>query len=199
VSKVQILIDGNVVGNATLGFSRADVASARSNPAYLHAGWTFTYPASGLSLGSHTVSAVAYNSVGLSATLKTLTITVAATGGLIPPLGWVDQAVDAVTLSTTIARSDNLFVSGWAADPQDGAPVTSVKVLIDGREVGSAVLGKPRSDVAAAYSKPAYLNSGWSFTYAASNLSTGTHTVTAVAYDSLGLSNNFETKTITVQ
>jgi hypothetical protein len=199
VTEVQILIDGNPAGNATLGISRADVASARGNSAYLNSGWTFTYPASGLSLGTHTIAAVAHDSLGLSTTLRTLAITVATTTAVLPPVGWVDQAVDAATLSTTVAQSDNLLVSGWAADPQDGAPVTIVRILIDGQVAGSATLGQARHDVAAAYNKPAYLNSGWSFTYAASSLSVGTHTVTATAYDSLGLSKSFGTKIITVQ
>jgi hypothetical protein len=198
VSSVTILIDGNQVGTATLGGSRPDVATHFNLPGYQNSGWSFRYAASGLSFGTHTVSAVVYDSLGLSATLQTLPITVAATSTG-PPFGSLDRAVDATTGSTTIAQSDNLLVSGWAADPHDGAPVSSVTILIDGNQVGTATLGGSRPDVAAHLNLPGYQNSGWSFTYPASGLSLGTHTVTAMAHDSLSLSRTLQTVTITVQ
>jgi hypothetical protein len=107
--------------------------------------------------------------------------------------------VDATTKSTTVGQADQLLVSGWAVDPQDGAPVSSVMILIDGTPRDDAALGQARPDVAAAFSYPAYLNSGWSFTYPASGLSIGSHTVSAVAYDKLGLSTTIGTLTINVQ
>jgi hypothetical protein len=51
--------------------------------------------------------------------------------------------------------------------------------------------------VAKASNNSAYLNSGWSFTYPAAGLSAGTHALTAVVTDSLGLTTNL-THTITV-
>jgi hypothetical protein len=187
---VQILIDGNVAGNATLGSARPDVAKAYNNSAYLNSGWTFAMAASRLSTGSHTITAVAYDSLNVSTTLKgTKTITVAANTSY-PPFGRLEQAV---------AQSGNLQVAGWAADAQDGAPVGNyVQILIDGNVVGNATLGRVRPDVQAAYNNPAYLNSGWTFSMAASRLSTGSHTVTAVAYDSLNVSTTLGSKTITV-
>jgi sugar lactone lactonase YvrE len=118
-------------------------------------------------------------------------------GGL--PFGNLDSAVDAITHSTTVALARNLLVGGWAADPQDGAPVRQVQILIDGTVVGNATLGLPRHDVAAAYNNPAYLNSGWTFGYAALGLSLGTHTVTVIATDSLSRAATMNSKTITVQ
>jgi hypothetical protein len=197
VSTVTVQIDGTAVGNATLGYPRSDVATAYNNPAYLHSGWSFTYSAASLSIGTHTVTAVAYDSLGYSKQFSAIkTITVSAGG---PPFGWIDSAIDATTGTTTVSQADNLNVSGWAADVVQGAPVSTVTVQIDGTAVGNATLGYARPDVAAAYNKPAYLDSGWSFTYSAAGLSIGTHTVTAVAYDSLGYSKQFSiTKTITV-
>jgi hypothetical protein len=92
-----------------------------------------------------------------------------------------------------------LQVYGWAADPQDAAPVSSVAVLIDGAFAGNATLGISRWDVSAAFKNSAYLKSGWTFTYSASGLSAGTHTVSALAYNSLNLSTKLTTTTITVQ
>ncbi len=197
LSQVQILIDGTVAGNATLSLPRPDIAALYNNPAYLNSGWTFTQAASGLSLGTHTVTAIAHDSLSLSTTIGTKTITVAATSQG-PPFGSLDRAIDARTRVTTVAQSDGLLVSGWAVDPQDGAPVSQVQILIDGTPAGTATLGQPRSDVAATYNNPAYLNSGWTFTQAASGLSLGTHTVTAIATDSLSLSTTLGTKQVIV-
>jgi hypothetical protein len=197
LSQVQILIDGNVAGNATLSLPRPDIAALYSNPAYRNSGWTFTQAASGLSLGAHTVTAIAYDSLSLSTTIGTKTIMVAATSQG-PPFGWIDSAVDAKTRVTTVAQADGLLVSGWAVDPQDGAPVSQVQILIDGTPAGAATLGQPRPDVAATYNNPAYLNSGWTFTQAASGLSLGVHTVTVIAYDSFSLSTTIGTKQIIV-
>ena len=108
-------------------------------------------------------------------------VAVGGTENAAPPLGFVDQAVDALTHSTTLAQADNLWVSGWAADLQEGAPVKQVQILIVGKAVGNATLGLSRPDVAAARDNPAYLDSGWSFTYAVSGLSLGSHTASAVA------------------
>jgi hypothetical protein len=197
LSQVQVLIDGTPVGSATLGIPRPDLATSFNNPGYLHSGWSFSYPAAGLSLGTHTVSAVASDSLSLSTTIGTATITVATTSQG-PPLGGMAPAIDAQTRTTTVAQADNLLVSGWAFDPQDGAPVSQVQVLIDGTPVGNATLGISRPDLAASFNNPAYLKSGWSFSNSAAGLSPGTHTVSAVASDSLGLSTTIGTATISV-
>jgi hypothetical protein len=99
---------------------------------------------------------------------------------------------------TTVAQSDNLLVSGWAADFHDGAPVHSVTILIDGAPVGGATLGTARPDVVTATGNSAYLYSGWTFVYTADRLTAGAHTVTAVASDSLGMSTRLEIRAITV-
>ncbi len=197
VSQVAILIDGTAVGNATLGGSRPDVASHYNNSAYTNSGWSFTYAASGLSGGTHTVTAIAYDNQGLSTQLPgAKTVTVKATA----PFGNEDAAQDATTHSATVSQSDSLQVTGWAADAHEGAPVSQVAILIDGTAVGNATLGGSRPDVASHYNNSAYTNSGWSFTYAASGLSGGTHTVTAIAYDNQGLSTQLPgAKTVTVK
>jgi hypothetical protein len=197
VSSVSLLIDGATVGTATLGIAEPLVAANQNDPRYLDSGWTFTYAAASLSAGTHTVSAVAADSLGLSTTLGSQTITVAASSPDGPPFGSLDEAVDAGTRLTTVSQSDNLLVAGWAADAHDGAPVSQVSILIDGTAVGNAMLGIARPDVAKNRGSR-YANSGWRFTMAASSLSAGTHTVTAVASDSLGLGAQLQIQEITV-
>jgi hypothetical protein len=198
VSRVSILINGIPVGDATLGLPRPDIASTYGYPAFLDSGWTFNTPAAGLAPGTYALTAVVYDALSLSTTLNTVHFTVATTSTG-PPFGWFGSAVDGLTHSTTVSQSDNLVVTGWAVDPQDGAPVTRVAILIDGHPVGNATLGLHRPDIASTYNNPLYLNSGWTFSIPASGLLVGPHTVTVVAYDSLGLTVTFAPRVIDVQ
>jgi hypothetical protein len=194
VKQVEITIDGSAVGNASLGSARPDVAAAYNNSSYLNSGWSFVYSASYMAAGTHTVSAVAFDSLGLSTTIGTKTFTVT---GNAPPFGNLDWAGDQKNGATTIPSADVLAVVGWAADGTDGAPVKQVQVSIDGSLVGSASLGSARADVAAAFGAR-FINSGWSFVYAASYMAAGTHTVSAVAFDSLGNQTLLGSKTFTI-
>jgi hypothetical protein len=198
VTQVQILIDGTVRGNATLGLASTGLEATYNNPAYAHAGWSFTYSAAGLSLGTHNLTAIAKDSLGLTTTLGTVTFTVATTSAG-PPVGWVFPVKDVTTGSAgTVAQPHSLVVTGVAGDPHDGTPVGQVQILIDGTVTGNATLGNTSPGLKATYNNPAYANGGWSFTYSASGLSLGTHTVTAIAKDSLGLSTTLGTVTFTV-
>src|SRR5205807_2493290 len=92
--------------------------------------------------------------------------------------------------STTIAQYAMLMVAGWSADREDGAPVSRVQILIDGKVVGNATLGGARPDVASFYGDTRYTNSGFNFSYNIGGMATGAHTVNAVATDSAGASTN---------
>ena len=115
-----------------------------------------------------------------------------------PPIGNLDAAADSTTGSTTIPKSDSLVVRGWVADPVDGAPLSNVKVYIDGSLIGTPTLGLARTDVAAYFNKAAYTNSGYQLIDSAATLSTGTHVVTVVAIDSASRSTTFGPLSITV-
>lgn len=191
---LQVLIDGTVVGSPTQGISRPDVASTYGSK-FANAGYNFSTGTSTLAIGPHSVTVKGTNSFGGTTTWGPATFTLAGKH----PVGHLDLAVDAVTGSQPVLSSDSLFVGGWSADYQDNGPAKSVIISIDGTVVGSATLGGSRPDVAAAYSQPAWTNSGWSFAYPASSLSSGSHNVTATATDSLGLSTTFGPIVITVQ
>ena len=195
VASVQILSDGNVVATATLGLSRPDVAAAYNNPAYTNSGWTATIPSGTLTSGVHSITAIASNSSGATTTLGPKSITVLANQ---PPFGSVEFAGNAVTRTSTIPQSATLAASGWAVDPEDGSPVTEVDVLVDNAQVGTATLGQPRPDVAAAYGNSAYTNSGWNFSYNVGRLSAGTHTFNFVAKDSGGVTALIGSRQLTI-
>jgi len=75
-TRVRILIDGTSVGNATLGVARPDVATYLNKPTWANTGWSYTASASTLSVGAHTVTAVAYDAAGNTTTLGPASITV---------------------------------------------------------------------------------------------------------------------------
>ncbi|HEY2857572.1 MAG TPA: VCBS repeat-containing protein [Terracidiphilus sp.] len=150
-----------------------------SNLAALSTAGTYTYTATDIPDGL--TQAVANESITLS-----------------PPVGYLDGAVDNITGNTTVPQSDQVLVYGWAADWVDGAPLSNVKVYIDGALAGTPTLGIARPGVAAAWNNNAFLISGYKFLYSAVSLSLGAHKVAVVALDSHGLSTTFGPRTFTV-
>jgi streptogramin lyase len=197
MSNVKVYIDGTSIGTPTLGIAVPAVAALRDNNAYLLSGYQMLYPASSLSLGTHQVTVVAIDSLGLSTTFGPISFTVASTAGAGVPFGDLGPAEDSVTFSTTVGQSDSVNIQGWAGDPQDHAPLTNVTVYLDGTSIGAPTLGLARPAVASAYGSP-YLNSGYQLLYPASSLSLGTHNVTVIAIDSGGRSTTFGPVTFTV-
>jgi CSLREA domain-containing protein len=193
LSNVKVYIDGNLVGTPTLGIARPGVAAAEG-AAYLDSGYQLSYSVATLSPGSHAVTVIAIDSGARSTTFGPLSFTVAPT----PPFGNLDSAVDSVTGDTTVGHSDSVAVRGWVADQVDGAPLSNVKVYIDGNLVGTPTLGIARPSVAAAYGA-ADLDSGYQLTYSAATLALGSHAVTVIAIDSGGRSTTFGPLNFTVQ
>ena len=66
VSRVQMKIDGNDVGDATLGGSRSDVSSAYGRGDYQYSGWNFSFGTGGLAAGGHSIEAIAWDNQGSS-------------------------------------------------------------------------------------------------------------------------------------
>jgi RHS repeat-associated protein len=185
VAKIELLLDGNALGLATLGGSRPDVAAAYSRSDFTNSGWNFTGSIGNVAPGTHTISAVAYDWSGNASTLTNLSQTITVTSDS-PPFGYIEPVTGVATGTSTVPAGGLITMFGWAADTEDGVPVASVRVLLDGVPMGNATLGLSRPDVATAYNRSDFTNSGWSFTGSIRAASTGTHTVTAVAYDSSG-------------
>lgn len=78
-----------------------------------------------------------------------------------------------------------LFVSGWAADEEDGAPVKKIEIFVDDKLVGEAELGIERPDVVKHFNNSLWLKSGWRI-QVKTPLKKGEHTVYAVVYDKVG-------------
>src|SRR5437764_14589339 len=83
-------------------------------------------------------------------------------------------------------QGDTLFVGVWTLSLHDALPIAKVQVFLDGTLIGNATLGLSRQDVASYFNRSDWGNSGWSLNYNVGNLAAGSHTITAVAYDSRG-------------
>lgn len=62
VQKVMVYIDNKLLGKASMGFERSDVAKHFNDPKWLKSGWQIKAKIS-LSKGQHTASAYAYDSM----------------------------------------------------------------------------------------------------------------------------------------
>lgn len=98
ITRVDILLDGVDVANATLGGARQDVATALGRPDYLNSGWTWTYNTSSLALGTHTVSVVYTDNQGGTTAKPAKNFTVSTS-----------------TPTTTLTIADSTIFTGQAA------------------------------------------------------------------------------------
>ncbi|HWE00689.1 MAG TPA: hypothetical protein VG345_16675 [Bryobacteraceae bacterium] len=89
------------------------------------------------------------------------------------PTGSID------TIGTQPGYPNTINVTGWAADPVYGSPVSQVLITADGSVIGSATLGQARPDLAA--SRADWGNAGFSFQGDISGLPNGNHTIGATA------------------
>ena len=196
MSNVTVYIDGVSQGTPTLNVTRNDVASYYNNAGFTQSGFYMAVPASGLSVGPHTVTFTSIDTGGYSSTFGPLTINVVAASK--PPAGALDLAVDDHTATSIVSQADKLYTQGWAADFQTNGPVASVEITVDGQPFAAATLGVARADVASYYNNPSWSNTGYVSDVSAATLALGPHTVSAYATDHTGLVTNFGTYNITV-
>lgn len=114
VTRVDILIDGNDVGDASLGGDRLDVANAYGRSDFRYSGWSFNYNIGWLSVGTHSVEFRAWDSNGASGTFGYRTFN-------------VTNNSPSITLNAPSAQTINintaLTITSTASDP-DGNIVT---------------------------------------------------------------------------
>jgi hypothetical protein len=87
-----------------------------------------------------------------------------------------------------VERSESIiFAAGWAASPGEGAPVQKIEITLDDQVVARAdVLNVARPDVVAAEHRADWYGSGWFAEVRLTGVSSGTHKIAAVVYDSAG-------------
>lgn len=71
VAKVELLLNGKVVGTAQTGEARRDVAQTMKRPDFLKSGWKARLDLKGMKAGTYRLTARAWNNRGESASLNT--------------------------------------------------------------------------------------------------------------------------------
>ena len=180
ISGVQILVDGTAVGTATYGIPRPDVCAAYPGRVGCpNVGFTYQLNTLSLSSGIHTIAAAATDTDSPPNTASySMTVTVV---GPPPPSVYIDSPASGTALLGAVT------VSGWAIDNMTavGTAISSVQIKLDGALVGTATYGIARPDVCAAYpGRVGCPNVGFTYQLNAASLSSGAHTLTAVATDS---------------
>lgn len=193
VSRVAIFVDNGYVGDASLSGYRPDVQAANiswggwSPLDVTYSGWSYSINTSALSPGSHSAKAIPYDNQGAySDDAGYLYFTVNQD----QPPNVCYNGLD----KTSVVRGGTVMVSGWALDPEQGAPVSRVEVIVNNAYVGTATLGGYRPDVQDAnitwgqWSSKDVTYSGWSYNINTSNLPYGSNWVKVVGYDVSGRS-----------
>ncbi|WP_052352961.1 Ig-like domain-containing protein [Neobacillus dielmonensis] len=183
VSKVEVLVDGRVVGQAVYGDSRPDVQNAYPQYQNGNAGFHYLLNISTLAGGNHTVAIRETGKNGYVTTLPERTFSISNTHGVL----------DSPAEHISIKGVHN--VSGWFLDESG---VSKVEVLLDGALAGQAVYGDARPDVKKAY--PEYNNGNAGFHYAldTSQYNDGNHTITVKETSATGREITLPVKNITI-
>ena len=188
VAKIEVLVDGSVVGTANKDLSRPDVLAAY--PAYANgsSGYAYMLNTMQLSNGNHQIVIRETSAKNVQTSLPARTIAVNNPATL-PAMGDLNEPANGATLS------GNVTVRGWFVD---GAQVDKIEILIDGAVVGTAQLGLSRPDVLAVY--PQYENggSGYLYTLDTTTLGNGAHQVVIRETSKTGVQTSLGVRTVTI-
>jgi hypothetical protein len=162
---VHVYVDGRWSGAVTADASRPDVGAAFSGAGNAH-GFLYSTP---VALGQHSmcVYAIDVENPSRNTPLGCRSITV---GGTLPVGSW-----DALSLSESGAT-----MWGWALDPDTRSASLTVRIDVDGVNVGVTTASRSRSDVGAAF-PGAGVAHGWSFDDL--SMSPGEHSMCVYAVD----------------
>jgi hypothetical protein len=184
ISSIRVFMDGTQVGTADYGVSRPDVCAAFPDSASCpNVGWSYSLNVSSLVAGYHVLEIIATDAMNNnSSTLESILVS--------PPLPsiYIDLPAQNAVLNGTVA------INGWAIDNIYGvgdAAISSVKVLVDGVEVGAAIYGLSRPDVCVALpGRMGCPNVGWNYSLNTAKLDSGSHILQMEATDAAGNSSS---------
>ncbi|OLC58289.1 MAG: hypothetical protein AUH85_01120 [Chloroflexi bacterium 13_1_40CM_4_68_4] len=174
---------GTLLGMATYGDDRPDVASALCADRYRFTGWHYRWNPKGVPPGTHTIVAVAH-----AVTDRTLALqrVIVVERDAADPDGGIDAPDDG-----DVVGDEALTISGWAADRNSASAtgVDSVFLFVgsDGptTSIGTAAYGDPRADVAQKLGARRFVPSGWHYAWDPHALAPGTYTLYALVHSSI--------------
>jgi GH25 family lysozyme M1 (1,4-beta-N-acetylmuramidase) len=180
IKQVNVLVDNNQVGTASIGDSRPDVANVFPDYNNTASGYHYNLDVSHIGGGTHTITIQA---IGNDGSTNSVSTSITRPNNIM----CIDFPRDLQNVNNTVA------VAGWALDITG---IKEVDILVDGQNVGTATTGVARPDVNNVY--PAYNNttSGYKYNLDVSHLGGGTHTITVQVIGNDG-STNSESRSIT--
>lgn len=183
INTVKLSIDGNFVSNANYGVSRQDVANAYPLYANSNSGFSQSLDISKLSRGYHTLEVKAIGKDGAEVSQVT-----GFYANDYNTMANIDEPNSAI-------YGNNVKVIGWALSYYG---VKDVKIKANGVDIGSAIYGVSRPDLAQAYADyPNSANGGFELSIDSSKLKMGGNTIEATIYFNDG-SNAVVTKNFNV-
>ncbi|MDQ1000803.1 beta-N-acetylglucosaminidase [Neobacillus niacini] len=186
VAKVEVLIDGNIVGQAQYGIARPDVLKAYPEYQNANAEYQYDLDTKKLTNGYHSLTVQATGNNGKITVLRSVSINVQN----LPAVGWLDEPVTGSTVNGTAT------VRGWFLD---GSGVSKVEVLVDGNVVGQAQYGGSRSDVLKYYQEYQNSNGGYEFSLNTVNFSNGIHNITVRSTATNGTTTQLKGVNVNIQ
>lgn len=185
VSKIEILVDGEVKGTAVTGGLRKDVYTAYPEYQNQNSGFSYQLNTKELSNGTHNITVRETGSTNVQTSLPQIKVIINNLG----VIGYVDTILNNQQVSNTVS------VGGWLLDNYG---VSKIEILVDGKAVGIATTGSTREDVAAAYPQYNQKNSGFHYTLDTTLLTNGNHTIIVAETSKDGSQNTLTPLTIAV-
>jgi hypothetical protein len=202
IESVSLYLDGpagtgELLGEASQGVNRGDLARACGNARLANAGWRYPWDVRSVSFGEHTLFVVAKASDGTTST--TSTKVVVAPTFRDDPIGGVDVPLNGTALPQVA------LISGWAIDrnSSSGSGVDDVSVYLDGGSesgipLGKAVYGDARRGVALHFGDARFGKSGWDFHWDTSSVVPGSHTLSVVFHSTVTGNSTTISRQVTV-
>jgi beta-N-acetylglucosaminidase len=166
IKGIRILLDGQYLGNATLGYERRDVNNIYPGyPSGNNSGFQYVIPNDNVSAGTHKITAEVEGNDGIIKKLESQ-----FTKKFLPQLMNVDEPSN-----NSIANNTSVKVRGWAIGRKG---IKAVNIYVDGKFNGNAAIGLSRPDVGMFY--PNYINSstsGFEYLVDVNTIAPGTHKI----------------------
>ncbi len=188
VSKIEVLVDGKIIGQAQYGSPRPDVLKAYPDYQNANSGYQYILNTLNLTNGTHSLTVRGTGNNGIKKDLKTVTVNVQNLK--LAARGTIDAPVN-----SSVIKGDTV-IRGWALD---GSGVSKIEVLVDGKLIGQAQYGSARTDVEKAYPEYKNANSGYQYTLNTRNLTNGTHSLTVRETGNNGIKKDLKTVMVNVQ
>jgi len=188
IESVSLYLDGppatgTLIGSASLGDRRNDLAVSCGDERFLTSGWHYRWNTGSVARGTHRLYAVIEATGGV--TSQIVSPFVMAPAFPQDPIGGIDVPFERTTISQMTR------ISGWAIDRNSGSGpgIDSVTAYVDGDKdsgtlIGTATYGEARPGVGLHFGD-AFKLSGWQLDWNSANVPLGTHTLSVVLHSSV--------------